>query len=638
MIEGKTRMDFPDNYPRPQLRRANWTDLCGAWKFAFDDEDEGLAGHWETDASVFDRAITVPFPPESAASGLRETGFHPILWYRRTFDIPPDDRPARLILHFGAVDYRAQVWVNGQFAGEHEGGQTPFSFDIARLLVASAQQVVVVRAFDDPHDLAQPRGKQYWQPEPAFIFYHRTSGIWQPVWLEPLGPVGIVELRWTPDLDAFGVGLHLTLEGRVPAGAQVRVRLEVRGQVLANDTCQLFGRELRRQFVFDPELRMRRRHAMTWAPDHPSLIEARIEVLDADGAVLDGVESYFGLRSAEVKDGQFFLNGTPTFLRLVLAQNYWPESHLAAPSVEAMKREIELAKALGFNGLRIHQKIEDPRFLCWCDRLGMMVWSEAPNAYVFTPRAVERLTAEWKAAVKRDYNHPSIVTWVPLNESWGVPNLDRDPAQRDFVKALYHLTKALDPTRPAIGNDGWQHAVGDILGVHDYALDGETLRGRYSSRAALEDSFRTLRPWHHALLSGGHSLGGEPVMVTEFGGLSFGPKPGEAWFGYGTAKDAVSLLAKYAELVSALLASTALAGFCYTQLTDTEQENNGLLTAGRQPKLDIDAIRAINTSPSGSVPSEVLDAIQMKEVQRRRAAAKAARPDIAHGPGDPPAL
>ena len=631
-------MDPSETYPRPQLRRASWTDLCGVWQFTFDDDDAGLAGHWETDPSVFDRTIAVPFPPESSASGIHETGFHPVLWYRRTFDIPQESRPARLILHFGAVDYRAQVWVNGQFAGEHEGGQTPFSFDIARLLVASGEQVVVVRAFDDPHDLSQPRGKQYWSPEPAFIFYHRTSGIWQPVWLEPLGPVGIAELRWTPDLDAFGVGLHLTLEGRAPAGVQVRVRLAARGQVLVDDTCRLSGPELRRQFVFDPELRMRRRHAMTWAPDHPSLIEAHIEVLDADGAVLDAIESYFGLRSVEVKDGQFFLNGTPTFLRLVLAQNYWPESHLAAPSVEAMKREIELAKALGFNGLRIHQKIEDPRFLHWCDRLGMMVWAEAANAYVFTPRAAERLTAEWKAAVKRDYNHPCIVTWVPLNESWGVPNLERDPAQRDFVKALYHLTKALDPTRPAIGNDGWQHAVGDILGVHDYALDGQSLRTRYGSREALEHSFRTLRPWRHALLSGGHSLGGEPVMVTEFGGLSFGPKPGEPWFGYGTAEDAVSLLAKYEELVSALLASTGLAGFCYTQLTDTEQETNGLLTAGREPKLDIDAIRAINTCPAASVPSEVLDAIQMKAAQRRRAAAKVEAPDIAQAPSIPPAL
>jgi hypothetical protein len=332
------------------------------------------------------------------------------------------------------------------------------------------------------------------------------------------------------------------------------------------------------------------------------------------------VESYFGLRRIEVRDGRFILNGIPTFMRLVLAQNYWPDSLLAAPSADALRREVELVKSLGFNGLRIHQKIEDPRFLYWCDRLGMLVWGEAANAYVYSDRAVEQLTREWLSALRRDYNHPCIVTWVPLNESWGVPDLDRSQQQQEFVHALYCLTRALDPTRPVIANDGWQHAVGDIFGVHDYAQTGEMLRDRYVDRAAVERTVRDVRPHHHPLLGAGGELRHEPIVISEFGGLAFAPDAGEDWFAYGRFADPDALLARYEELVGALLESTVLAGFCYTQLTDTEQETNGLLTADRQPKIDPDRVRAVNTRPSGAVPSEIFDAMIQQEVEQRRRA------------------
>ena len=317
-------------------------------------------------------------------------------------------------------------------------------------------------------------------------------------------------------------------------------------------------------------------------------------------------------------DGRLLLNGVPLFLRLVLAQNYWPRSHLAPPSDEAIRREVELVKELGFNGVRIHQKIEDPRFLHWCDRLGVLVWAEAANAFQFDERAAERLCREWAEAVRRDYNHPCIITWVPLNESWGVPDLEHDPAQRAYVKALYHLTKTLDPTRPVIGNDGWQNAVGDIFGVHDYAMDPARLTERYGSAEALRRTFEAIRPAHNRLLVDGQTFEQQPVVVSEFGGLSIKPAEGENWFGYGTTNDAQELLMLYGALVGALLDSTGIAGFCYTQLTDTEQETNGLLTADRKPKLDISAIRAITSCPAGSVPSEILDAIFEHEVAARR--------------------
>jgi len=618
MTETTTTADL---HPRPQLRRERWIDLCGAWGFAFDDEDRGLGERWFDQAEPFDREIMVPFPPESKLSGVHDTGFHRVVWYRREIQVEEADRRERLLLHFGAVDYKATVWVNGCMAVEHVGGQTPFSADITPLLVPGEAQVIIVRAEDEPRDLQQPRGKQYWEKEPGYIWYHRTTGIWQPVWLEPVQQVAIAELRWTPDVDRFGVGLVVRLD-RAPRD-DWRVRVQLRGdrptRTLVDDTCLLAGREVRRDLLLDiNDAAIRRRRTLLWAPEHPNLIEATIELIDGSGAVVDRVESYFGLRRIEARDGRFIINGIPIFLRLVLAQNYWPNSLLAAPDADALKREVELAQQLGFNGIRIHQKIEDPRFLYWCDRLGMLVWSEAANAYVYSDRAAEMLAREWLEAIRRDYNHPAIITWVPLNESWGVPNLDRSAQQRSFVHALYHLTKALDPTRPVIGNDGWQHAVGDVFGVHDYAPTGEMLRERYADRETIARTFREVRPHHHPLLGEGAEIADEPIVISEFGGLGFVPQATEDWFGYGQFATADELLARYQELVDALLASTALAGFCYTQLTDTAQETNGLLTVDREPKFDPERVRAINSRPSKAVPSEILDVLIKQEVERRR--------------------
>jgi beta-galactosidase/beta-glucuronidase len=609
-----------ETHPRPQFRRASWRDLGGEWGFAFDDDDRGLSERWFERSEVFDRTIVVPFPPESRLSGIEDTGFHPVVWYRSEFTPGEELGDQGLLLHFGAVDYRASVWVNGRLAVSHEGGHTPFSADIAPLLTGDGPQTVIVRAEDRPDDLQQPRGKQFWREQPGYIWYHRTTGIWQPVWLERVPRVALSEVRWTPDVDRAGVHFAVRLSRPVPTGWRVNVRLtgDNPRRTLVDDSCMIDGDELRRDLQFNINAAMIRRRHLLWAPDHPNLIDAEIELVDEQGQVMDRVESYFGLRRIEVQDGRFILNGVPTFLRLVLAQNYWPDSLLAAPSAEALRREVELVKELGFNGLRIHQKIEDPRFLYWCDRLGLLVWGEAANAYVYSERAAEMLTREWLEAVRRDHNHPCIVTWVPLNESWGVPDLDRSVQQRDFVRALYYLTKAIDCTRPVIANDGWQHAVGDIFGVHDYAPSGETLRERYADRNAIARTFREVRPHHRPLTTESRELGAEPIVISEFGGLNMSPEEDQEFFGYGQFDDPDALLAKYEELVGALLDSTALAGFCYTQLTDTEQETNGLLTAAREPKFDPQRLRAINNRPSKAVPSEILDAFIKQAVDDRR--------------------
>ena len=603
-------MERDETHPRPQLTREHWTDLSGTWQFAYDDADTGLLDGWIEKPAAFDRTITVPFPPESRASGIGDPAYHPVVWYRRTFSVDPQAKDQLQILHCGAVDYRAMVWVNGRLVAEHEGGHTPFSADITSALRADLdEQVVVIRAEDQPNDLTQPRGKQYWEPKPRRIWYHRTTGIWQPVWLETVPRTYMVDVRWTPDLERGRLGLEVRLNRTPERPLQLRVRLSVNGTSLAEDVYTLARGEIHRDIALEPGGLTMSRERVLWSPSFPNLIDAELTLEDA-GAIGDQVGSYAGLRSAGFANGRFLLNGRPYYLRLVLEQGYWPESLLAAPSPDALRREVELIKSLGFNGVRIHQKVEDPRFLYWCDRLGLLVWGEMANAFVFTPTAVERLTREWIEVLRRDYSHPCIVTWVPLNESWGVPALEADEAQQAYVRALYHLTHALDRTRPVIGNDGWEHLASDVWGVHDYALDGQTILERYGTPEALERTLYEVQPHYRTIVLPEYHRAGEPIMLTECGGISYAPASGQAWFGYGTVTERDAYLAKYAELIGAILDCPTIAGFCYTQLTDTEQETNGLLLEDRTPKLDPEAVRAITRRASKAIPGEVLASIQ----------------------------
>ncbi|MBA2557794.1 MAG: glycoside hydrolase family 2 [Chloroflexi bacterium] len=601
--------DARPTHPRPQLTRENCEDLGGQWGFAYDDGDVGLKQGWMERAEPFDREITVPFPPESQASGIADPDEHPVVWYRRTVRADRPGAGQRLLLHFGAVDYRADVWVNGRHVCRHEGGHTPFTADITSVL-GDGEQVIVLRAEDLPRDLTQPRGKQFWETTPRSIWYHRTTGIWQPVWLERVPETFIEEIRWTPDPDHGMLGMQVRLNEIPRRQLRLRLRLTLRGDVLTDDAYTVHRQETVRQVGLEPVVLNIGRRKLLWSPSHPNLVDARLTLETEAGEAIDVVESYVGLRSCGYQDGYFLLNGIPVYLRLVLGQGYWPESHLAGPSDDALRREVELIKSLGFNGVRVHQKVEDPRFLYWCDRLGLLVWSEMANAYVFSQLAVERLCREWMEVLRRNYNHPSIVTWVPLNESWGVPNLQGDPAQRAYVLSLYHLTHALDPTRPVIGNDGWEHLASDVWGIHDYALDGDSIRQRYGTPEALEQTLTKVRPLHHAVALPGRRREGEPVVLSECGGISYAPVPGTPWFGYGTVTDADSFLAKYDEIIGAIQDSPGIAGFCYTQLTDTEQETNGLLHADRTPKLDVGKVREINRRPSRSIPGDLVSAAQ----------------------------
>jgi beta-galactosidase/beta-glucuronidase len=584
-------------YPRPQCRRQDWTNLNGEWSFVFDDSNVGLAKGWQNATpndlssgdSPFDRRITVPFCYQSARSGIGETAFHDVVWYARTFEHTGAEL---LLLHFGAVDYRATVWVNGVHVISHEGGHTPFSADVTHALTGG-ENIVVVRAEDPSRDVTIPRGKQYWKVESEGIFYTRTTGIWQTVWLEPVNRSRIDALRLTPDVEAARLDLEATLEG-IELGMSLRVSVELEGELVLEDTVRLRssfverGLPLLRRGDAPGESRLAAWTGIAlWSPEHPNLYDLRLELLDEAGEVLDTVDSYFGMRKIETKDGKVYLNGRPYYQRLILDQGYFPDGILTAPTDDDLRKDVELAKEMGFNGARKHQKVEDPRWLFWADTLGLLVWGEMANAYQYSPHYVRRITAEWQEAVMRDYNHPCIVAWVPMNESWGVPNLVERRDQAEHLLALYHLTHSLDLTRPVVSNDGWEHALTDLCTIHDYR-DAGAIAKSY----ATPESSVAAEPANRTVYVPGHGYRGEPILITEFGGIAFSGDEAGGW-GYSTVANADEFLERYESLIDALLRSGPVHGFCYTQLTDVEQEVNGLLTFDRSPKADLTRIREI---------------------------------------------
>jgi beta-galactosidase/beta-glucuronidase len=605
-------MDHP-LHPRPQFTRPRWTDLCGTWGFAYDDGGVGRDERWYEREDVFPLRIEVPYPPESERSTVADRSFHPVVWYRRTFAataVPGE----RLLLHFGAVDYRAEVWVNGGFVVRHEGGHTPFSVDVTGALRADGEQVLVVRAEDLPTDVHQPRGKQDIEETPHKIWYERTTGIWQPVWLEPVPAARIGGVRWVTDLDRGTLGATVDLIGAAP-GFRLEIRVSMRGELLVEDAysvTEAAAREgLARELVLPRAEMGLNREQWLWSPENPNLMDVELALLDGGGATVDEVASYVGFRTVGASGRRFTLNGRPYHLRLVLAQGYWPDSHLAAPP-EALRREVELVKELGFNGVRLHQKVEDPRFLYWCDRLGLAVWAELPAAYGWSRKATLRSSREWLEVLERDLSVPSVVAWVPVNESWGVPGLQSDPSQRAYVQAMYSLAKAIDGTRPVVGNDGWEHVATDMITVHDYVGQGDAIRERYGSEEAIRRSLREVQPYYRPVVLPGLVPGDEPILLTEFGGISYPVNDG-FWNGYGAAEDADDFVARYRDLLDAVLASTILAGFCYTQLTDTGQEQNGLLTEDRRPKADMAVLRSITRRHSAAVPGDVVNAHQLEQ-------------------------
>lgn len=572
-------------YPRPLMVREGAVLLDGPAGFALDDRDRGLAERWFERNDVFDRTIVLPFSPESPASGIGDTAPHRIVWYR--IELPAVEVAERLLLHFGAVDRIADVWVDGTHVGRHDGGQTAFSFDITDALSGGGGGVIVVRAEDDPADPAIPRGKQDWHIDPHSIWYHRITGIWRSMWLEAVPEIRVESIVWTTDIPAARLTGELTLSR--PDAVTVEVRASLDGESLGRAVVDGDGGTV----LIDIPLPILRNgqalEQVLWSPQHPRLVDLAV-TLAVRGAVVDEVASYTGIRSVGIGDRWMLLNDRPFFVRSVLEQGYWPETHYTPPSAEAMRAEVELMLRLGFNSVRIHQKVEDPRFLYWCDRLGLTVWCESASAYAFSAAAVERHTADWVRIVRANRSHPSVITWVPFNESWGISHVRVDPRQQAYSRGLSDITRALDGTRPVISNDGWEHAGSDIVSLHDYSAAGEILQRRYESPITLDG-----RGAHGRPLVVSHHDESLPIMVTEFGGVRFDvepPEDDEGW-GYSDEKTAEGFERRLRDLIGALTVSRQLAGFCYTQLTDTRQERNGLCDERRKPKIPEATLREI---------------------------------------------
>ena len=566
--------DIPrPEHPRPQRRRDTWQSLNGTWEFAFDFGKSGTE-RGLPEADGLDQEITVPFPPESELSGIGYTDFIPAVWYRREFEVPPDWLDGRLLCHFGAVDYAAEIWANGEHIGSHQGGYTPFTVDLTDA-VGPGRNVLTVSVEDDVRSPHQPSGKQSTEYESAGVMYTRITGIWQSVWLEPVPEPYIGPIHLRPHPDDGSVSVEAEIIG-TNTDTEISADVSLDGRSVGNATLPVAGRA---------DGRIQLEEVRQWSPESPALYDIELTLLE-NGTPIDTLHSYFGLRSVHVENGTLYLNGEPTFQRLVLDQGYYPDGLYTAPSDDALRTDIELAQEMGFDGARLHQKVFEPRYLYWADQLGFLVWGEFPDwgidygdLSVLSP-----LLREWLAVLERDRNHPAVVGWTPFNET---PH-DQDD---NLLLTVARVTKSVDPSRPIIDASGYHHVETDVIDIHDYTQDVAEFRDRYARLAAGKvitfDGDRIQEAYDR-----------DATYVSEYGGIWWNPEAEEGW-GYGDRpEDAEDFLSRYRGLTEALLEHPTISALCYTQLYDIEQEVNGLYTYDREPKFDPDSVREITAQPA----------------------------------------
>lgn len=569
--------DMPrPEYPRPNLVREHWVNLNGVWEFSFD-------------APVFDQKILVPFCYQSQKSGIGDETEHGTVWYRRSLSLKETDFAGkRVLLHFDAVDYECRIYLNQQLAGTHQGGNNAFTVDITKWVQDGENELTV--EVNDSYRQSQPRGKQRWKDHSFGCWYTPVTGIWKTVWLEYVGETYIEKVHFTPDIDKNQAVAELFLNGTESAEVTVQAYLSTDGEKKLSAECTAFCRCGYGKAVLDfPDLDVRTGEELLWSPEHPNLIDVDVTVR-RDNTVVDQVSTYFGMRKIQVMDGQVYLNNMPLFQRLILDQGYWKESLLTPPSDEAIRQDIELTLKMGFNGARKHQKIEDARYYYWADRMGLLLWAELPSCYEFNTEAIGRSMQEMKEAVDSYYNSPSIIFWTPLNESWGINKVLCDPQQQDYVRAMYYYLKSLDPTRLVSSNDGWEQVCeNDICAIHDYHLFPSNV-DKYADMGKILDTVAQVRK----LYAEGNAYQGEPILLTEYGGIAFEDQcEGENWGYFGAVRSEEEFFDRLAPVTRYLFDSGNFQGFCYTQLTDVQQEINGLLTEDRKPKVSIEWLRQV---------------------------------------------
>lgn len=580
-------------YPRPQWVRSDWMCLNGHWQFEIDTGDSGR------ERGLADRPlageILVPFCPESPLSGVGNRDFLNAVWYRREVEIPSAWAGRRVLLHFQAVDYDATVWVNGKEVARHRGGFTPFTCEITEAAGPGQKAVIVVRARDEGHRKYQPAGKQSPRYENYECFYVRTTGIWQSVWLEPVPESYLDRPRITPDV--AGRRFFLVQPVRGPRrGLRVRAILRDERGVVAEATVSA-----EKDFAPALTLEIPVSRVRLWGPGEPNLYDLTVELLDEQGRVVDSAASYAGLRSVTIDGLAVRINGRAVFQRLVLDQGYYPDGILTAPDDEALRRDIELSLQAGFNGARLHQKVFEERFLYHADRLGYLVWGEFGDWGIDRSHAhpTPTFVAQWLEAVERDYNHPCLIGWCPLNETHDRPD-DRIHDHDDLMLAMFLAAKAFDATRPVLDTSGYAHRLpeADVYDTHDYDQNPEELRRHYEGLAEGQAWGEQIYPPPTPLA---RYPKGKPFFVSEFGGTWWNPQAArdEPSWGYGDRpKTEEEFYERFAGLCGVLLDHPCIFGYCYTQLTDVYQEQNGIYYFDRRPKFDVTRLRAVQGRPA----------------------------------------
>lgn len=593
---------YQTGYPRPQFVRdpQSWVSLDGSWDFAFDDDNKGMTKGWFCAFPQEKRGILVPFVYESPASGVGDPSRHDVIWYKRCFTGAPERGDKRTLIHLEGCDYNTRLWINGAFAGSHEGGYARFSFDITELIKKGTNEIVV--RVEDSFDTAQPRGKQRWLAENFGCWYIQATGIWKTVWLEFVPEKYITSVKMTPVLSQGMLDLEFSIEppadrASPPAGLEIAVAVSFRDKKVASLSIPATRRRIKAS-INVVSYETSEWGIAAWTPEQPNLYDISFRLLE-NGKAIDEVLSYFGMRDIAIDGTNILLNGIPLYQRLILDQGFWKDSYFTPPNEEALSTEIDKILALGYNGVRKHQKTEDERFLYWADMKGLLVWSEAAATYEFNDNAVRNFTQEWMEIVQQNYNHPSIITWTPFNESWGVPGIKNDAAQQQFTEAIYFLTKSLDKTRPVIVNDGWEHTISDIITLHDYEESSEDFLERYGKHMdeILDNAL------YHSMSRSAFAFGftgrDKPVIISEFGGIAF--TGGDGW-GYGNRVDhKEDFIRRFDAITTAIKKVGRICGYCYTQVSDVQQELNGLLDADRNYKLEPAIIREINVRKVGSL-------------------------------------
>ena len=576
---------YKKGYPRPQFVRESFFSLNGEWNFRFDPRKEGIKCGWQN--GFEDRKIIVPFSYESPAGGIGVQDECNVVWYSRSQSFELHEGK-RILLNFEGSDYRTELWVNGIYMGVHEGGYTRFTFDITEALKKTGNQLVC--RIEDTYSTVQPRGKQRWLKQNYDCWYTQTTGIWKDVWAEETDSSYLTALYLTPlyDENSLEVDYELNLWKDSSDSFEIETIITFENFTIYSGKDKVIKNAFSKKIsLVNDEIKWKVRY---WCPKSPNLYDVCIRIYK-NGKVIDEVGSYFGLRKISTDSGRVKLNNMDFYLKMVLDQGYWESSLLTPPDEEALILDIKKILEYGYNGVRKHQKIEDERFYYWADVYGLTVWCEAPSFYEFDRRAIECVTKEWVDIVKQHYNHPSIITWVPFNESWGIPRILCDKKQQVFTEAIYYLTKSLDATRPVISNDGWEHTKSDIITLHDYAEYGEDLLSHWTDWEQNLSNTQSFNGERYAF-AGGFRYEGQPIILSEFGGIAF-CKDEKAW-GYGNAETSEgSYLERLNSLTDAIYSMDFISGYCYTHLTDVEQEQNGHMDMNRRDKVGAEKIRTI---------------------------------------------